>query len=158
MTYKASTYTKPLQSQKLLTFPSTTTKKKEPSLFLTTVIKSRTDPYSSVKYQKRPLGCVITVNPSNLSKTDINAKIKASGQKLKNKYDQIMKAKHCTKLIAMKDRPQIIMSITEPVCKKQNKKKQPVKTKIACLSTLKSGKPCTAPAKGGSKFCGRHGS
>ena len=157
MSYKMSTYTKPLQSQKLLMFPSTTPKKKEPSLYLTTVLKSHTDPHSSVKYKKQSLGSIVAVNASKLSKAEYDAKIKASGQKLKNKYDQMMKAKHCSKIISMKDRPQIIMSITEPVCKKQTKKKQPVQTKTVCMSTLKSGKPCTAPAKKGSKFCGRHG-
>ena len=153
--YKTSTYMKPMHSQTLLTF--TKPKKKEPSLFLTTVLKTHTDPHSSVKFKQQSLGTSIVISPSNLSKAEYAAKIKASSQNLKKKYDEILKSKSCSQTISMEDRPQIIMSLTQPVCKKQPTKKQTSKSKATCSSTLKSGKPCTAKSKDGSKFCGRHG-
>ena len=149
MPYITSTYVKPSQSQSLLTFQDSKPQTKPPQTYYALS--------SSVK-RKKPmiLGPTVVINPSKLTKAEYSAKIKASSQKLKNKYDAILKAKHCSQVIKISDRPQIIMSITEPVCKKE-KPKKPLKSKTVCMSTLKSGKPCTASAKDGSKFCGRHG-
>jgi len=164
-TYKASTYVKPSTSKMLLQFPNNPNLKlvatkpiiPEPSLYLTTVIKSHTDPSSKYKYKQKHFEQTLMVNPPSLSKSEYDAKIKKSSQQLQNMYNKVMKAKRSTKLIAIEDRPQIIMTIKEPVEKKEKKKKQSNNPKIICMSTLKSGKPCTAPAKNGSKFCGRHG-
>jgi hypothetical protein len=151
MSYKTSTYTKPDASKKLLTFPTLskyTTQPKQSYYCLS----------SSLKTTKKQLGMAVVTSPSKLSKSEHEEKIKKSMQTLKKSYANHLAKKHCSKLISIEDRPQIIMSFTQPESKKQNaKKKQTPKSKIICISTLKSGKPCTAPAKNGSKFCGRHG-
>ena len=94
---------------------------------------------------------------SELSQKEFDAKLQKAIKKLHESYAAELAKKKCIKVIDFKDRPQIIelgKKKPEPKAKKTAKKSGSHKT---CKATKMDGNRCTAAAKDGSDFCGRHG-
>ena len=82
-------------------------------------------------------------------------KLKASAEKLKKAYAAELAKKHCSQIISLEDRPQIIVQVNKPEKPKTKKEKKEKKSSQVCKATKCNGTKCTAKAKNG-EFCGRH--
>ena len=94
---------------------------------------------------------------SQLTQKEFDEKMKKSIKMLKESYAKELAKKKSIKVIPFDDRPQIIEA---PKPKKELVKKTKVAVKkenvVLCHATKMDGHKCTAKAKPGSKFCGRH--